>query len=125
MVVKLYESQHTNRNETSVMIVNEREELPVESLRHLHLLYSTAAGETLCICFQGCLPGVLLELNELAALTRVDSEDHALLAVASLAAVEPHRVRVLHSEIGPRERLLVFSHWHTNRTNQNSSWTLP
>ena len=85
-------------------------------------MHSTAASDTLRIWGQGRLPGVLLEFNELAALTGVDSEDHALLAVTSLATVEPHRARVLHSELYPREGLLVFSHWHTKRTNQNSSW---
>ena len=80
-------------------------------------MHSTAAGETLRIWCQGCLPGVLLEFNKLAALSRVDSKDHAFLAVASLATVEPHRVRVLHSKLYPRERLLVFGHWHTERTN--------
>jgi hypothetical protein len=47
---------------------------------------------------QGSFPGVLLEFNELATLSRVDSENHALLAMPSLPAVEPHWVRVLHSE---------------------------
>ena len=72
---------------------------------------------------QGCFPGVLLEFNKLATLSRVDGENHALLAMTSLLAVEPHRVCVFHSEVCPREGLLVFCHWHTDRTNQNSSWT--
>jgi hypothetical protein len=66
---------------------------------------------------QGSLPGVLLELNKLAAFTRVDSENHALLTMAGLTAVEPHRVRVFHSELGSREGFLVFCDWHTDRTN--------
>jgi len=72
---------------------------------------------------QGCLPGILLEFNKLATLSRVDRENHALLTVASLLAVEPHRVRVFHSVLCPREGLLVFCHWHTDRTNQYASWT--
>ena len=80
-------------------------------------MHSTAASDTLRIWGQGRLPGILLEFNELAALTGVDSVDHALLAVARLAAVEPHRVRVFHSELYPREGLLIFSHRHTERTN--------
>ena len=72
---------------------------------------------------QGCFPRVLLEFNKLAILSRVDGKNHALLAMASLLAVKPHRVRVFHSELCPREGLLVFCHWHTDRTNQNSSWT--
>jgi len=71
---------------------------------------------------QGSFPGVLLEFNKLATLSRIDRENHALLAVTSLLAVEPHRVRVFHSEMCPREGLLVFCHWHTDRTNQNASW---
>ena len=47
---------------------------------------------------QGSFPGVLLEFNQLATLSRVDGEYHALLAMPSLPTVEPHRVRVLHSE---------------------------
>jgi hypothetical protein len=47
---------------------------------------------------QGGFPGVLLEFHQLATFTRVDSENHALLAMASLPTVEPHRVRVFHSE---------------------------
>ena len=72
---------------------------------------------------QGCFPRVLLEFNKLATLSRVDGENHALLAMASLLAVEPHWVHVFHSVLGPWEGLLVFCHWHTDRTNQNSSWT--
>ena len=72
---------------------------------------------------QGCFPGVLLEFNKLATLSRVDSENHALLTMAALLAVEPHRVRVFHSVLCPREGLLVFCHWHTDRTNQHASWT--
>ena len=79
----------------------------------------TAAGEALRIWSQGSLPGVLLELNKLATFARVDSENHALLAMASLTAVEPNRVRVFHSELRPREGLLVFCDWHTERANQN------
>ena len=71
---------------------------------------------------QGCFPGVLLEFNKLATLSRVDSENHALLTMASLLAVEPHWVRVFHSVLCPREGLLVFCHWHADRTNQNASW---
>jgi len=71
---------------------------------------------------QRCLPGILLEFNKLATLSRVDRENHALLTMASLLAVEPHRVRVFHSELCPGEGLLVFCHWHAGRTNQNSSW---
>ena len=40
-----------------------------------------------------------------------------------LTTVEPHWVRVFHSVLYPRERLLVFCHELTERTNQNSSWT--
>ena len=40
--------------------------------------------------------------------------------MASLAAVEPNRVRVFHGELRPRERLLVFSHWHTDTTKNES-----
>jgi len=61
---------------------------------------------------QGRFPGILLEFNKLATLSRVDRENHALLAMARLLAVEPHRVRVFHSELCPREGLLVFCHWH-------------
>jgi len=72
---------------------------------------------------QGRFPGILLEFNKLATLSRVDRENHALLAMAGLLAVEPHRVRVFHSVLCPREGLLVFCHWHTDRTNQYASWT--
>ena len=72
---------------------------------------------------QRCLPGILLEFNKLATLSRVDSENHALLTMASLLAVEPHRVRVFNSVLCPREGLLVFCHWHTDRTNQHAIWT--
>jgi len=71
---------------------------------------------------QGCLPGILLEFNKPATLSRVDSENHALLAMSSLLAVEPHWIRVFHSELCTREGLLVFCHWHADRTNQNASW---
>ena len=71
---------------------------------------------------QGRFPGILLEFNKLATLSRVDGENHALLAMSSLLAVEPHRVRVFHSVLCPREGLLVFCHWHTDRANQNPSW---
>jgi len=71
---------------------------------------------------QGRFPGILLEFNKLATLSRVDRENHALLAMSSLLAVEPHRVRVFHSVLCPREGLLVFRHWHTDRANQNPSW---
>ena len=40
--------------------------------------------------------------------------------MASLAAVEPNRVRVFHGELRPREGLLVFSHWHTDTTKNES-----
>ena len=75
---------------------------------------------------QGCFPGVLLKFHEFATLSRVNGENHALLAVTGLAAVEPHWVRVFHGELRPREGLLVFSHWHTDRTRANQKlgrWT--
>jgi len=72
---------------------------------------------------QGCFPGVLLEFNKLATLSRVDRENHALLAMAGLLAVEPHRVRVFHSVLCTREGLLVFCHWYADRTTQHASWT--
>ena len=96
------------------------------SLRHLTgttATHSTAAGATLCRWSQGCFPGVLLEYHQLAAFSRVDSENHALLAMPVLLTIEPHRVRVYHSELYLRERWHVFCHRHTDRTNQNSSWT--
>jgi hypothetical protein len=47
---------------------------------------------------QGCILGVLLERNQLAIISSVDSENHALLAMPSLPTVEPHRFRVVHGE---------------------------
>ena len=41
----------------------------------------------------------------------------------SLPAVEPHWFLVFHSVSYRREGLLVLRHWHTDRTNQYSSWT--
>jgi len=96
----------------SVMIVNGRERLPIDVYDTSHQQRFTAAGGALRICSQGGLPGVLLEFNELATFARVDSENHALLAMPSLAAVEPHRVRVFHSVLHPREGFLVFCNWH-------------
>ena len=115
-----YDPQHTNRNETLRYDRDQKRKSSSRCLRYLTTTaHSTAAGATLRGWCQGSIPGVLLELNELATLTRVDSKDHALLTVASLATVEPHRVRVLHSELCPGEGLLVFSHWHAERKNQS------
>ena len=75
---------------------------------------------------QGCFPGVLLKFHEFATLSRVDGENHSLLAVTGLAAVEPHWVRVFHGELRAREGLLVFGHWHTDRTRASQKlgrWT--
>ena len=69
---------------------------------------------------QGIFLGVLLEFHEFTTLSRVDGESHALLAMANLPTVEPHWVRVFHGELRPREGLLDFSHWHTDKTNQHS-----
>ena len=69
---------------------------------------------------QGCFPRVLLEFHKLATLSRVDGENHALLAMASLLAVKPHWVCVFHGKLCSREGLLVFSHWHTDRTKNKS-----
>ena len=102
------------------MIVNGRERLPVDVYNTLRQRRSTAAGETLRIWSQGSLPGVLLEFNKLATFARVDSENHALLAMPSLLAVEPHRVHVFHSELCPREGLLVFCDWHTEKNESKT-----
>ena len=68
---------------------------------------------------QKSFQGVVLEFHQLATFSRVDSENHALLAMPSLpATVESHRVRVFIGELCSRERLHVFGHWHTEKTNQ-------
>ena len=128
-----------------IMIVDGRRKTPRRSLR-LHTTETYGAGSAGAVLLpgawcpvgrlrcrrsgrrgrwcQGCFPGVLLEFHKLATLSRVDGENHALLAMASLPAVEPHRVRVFHGELCPREGLLVFCHWHAERTkrNQHPGW---
>jgi len=94
------------------MIVNERERLSINIYDTSQQRRSTAGGETPRIWSQGGLPRVLLEFNKLATFSGVDSENHALLAMPGLLTVEPHWVRVFHSELCPREGLLVFSYWH-------------
>lgn len=60
--------------------------------------------------------GVSLEGGEVVS--RVDREHHALLTVARLAAVHPHRVGVLHLVLGDRE---VIRHIIGNRDTNRCS----